>query len=134
MDNLVRNKVCTYPHKAQKCLEELRALIFDVANANELGTVEETLKWGEPSYTVKGGSPIRMDWKASQPEFVFMYFNCNTRLVETFRELYGEDLQLDGKRAIALRVDAPADKEILKECISMALRYHKIKHLPLLGK
>ena len=38
----------TYPVEIQRHLLEIRKLIFEVAD--EIGGVEETLKWQEPSY------------------------------------------------------------------------------------
>ena len=123
-----------YPFTARKHLLMLRQLILDVvAEIPSIDLVEETLKWGEPAYLVKDGSTIRIDWKPSDPEHYVMYFNCNTRLIETFRELYRDQFTFIGKRAIVFNVtDKLAIKE-LKHCIFLALTYHKRKHLPLLG-
>ena len=56
MEPEIEAKFKTYPVQARRQLEKLRSLIFGIARENGLGTVEETLKWGEPSYLVKGGS------------------------------------------------------------------------------
>lgn len=53
-----------YPDWAQKKLLFIRELILEVASEiNGTPEVEETLKWGEPSYLTEQGSTIRMDWK-----------------------------------------------------------------------
>lgn len=122
-----------YPEPARVCLEQVRQLILDVAAEHQLGEVEETLKWGEPSYKVKGGSPVRLDWKAKQPDQCALYFVCTTRLVETFREVYGDELSLEGKRAILLDPSQPLPQATLRHCIEMALRYQQLKQQPLLG-
>jgi len=112
----------------------LRQLVFDCASeSDEVGEVEETLKWGEPSYLTKGGSTIRMDWKSKSPAQYAMYFNCNSNLVETFRELYRNRLSFQGNRAIIINLEEPVPVPELKHCITLALTYHKRKHLPLLG-
>ena len=59
-------------------------------------------EWGEPSYLVKGGSTIRMDWKKANPEQYAMYFHCKTKLVDTFKELYQDVFKFEGNRAIIL--------------------------------
>ena len=46
------------------------------ADKDLLKELEETLKWGEPSYLVKKGSTIRMDWKSKAPNQYAMYFKC----------------------------------------------------------
>lgn len=123
----------TYPPEARDYLRQVRQLIIEVAGEQQLGTVEETLKWGEPSYKVAGGSPVRFDWKAKQPDQCALYFVCTTRLVETFREVYGAELEFEGKRAIVLNPNKPLPEAVLRHCIDMALRYQQLKHLPLLG-
>ncbi len=39
-----------YPPEMRKKLLFLRALIFETAAELDVGEIEETLKWGEPSY------------------------------------------------------------------------------------
>ena len=112
----------------------LRKLIFDVASKNkEIGEIEETLKWGEPSYLTEGGSTVRIDWKESSPEQYAMYFNCNTKLVSTFKEIYSEKFNFEGNRAIVFHKKDKIPTKELKHCIALSLQYHKIKHLPMLG-
>jgi len=79
----------------------LRQLILDTAaELDAVGAVEETLKWGEPSYITKSGSTIRIDWKRSNPKQYAMYFHCKTKLVDTFKELYRDQFKFEGNRAI----------------------------------
>ena len=53
-----------YPKRMRQKLMLLRQLVLDTASETEgIITLEETLKWGEPSYVTKGGSTIRMGWK-----------------------------------------------------------------------
>ena len=112
----------------------LRRLILDVASDNaDIGDLEETLKWGEPSYLARGGSTVRIDWKASNPGRYAMYFNCNTKLVDTFRELYSDAFSYEGNRAIVFQENDAVPDDALKHCIALTLRYHTLKHLPLLG-
>lgn len=128
----VEAKFATYPVKAREQLMRIRKLIFTVAVEDGLGEVEETLKWGEPSFLVKGGSTIRMDWKPNDPDFIKVYFHCQTSLIETFREMYRDEFEYEGKRAIVIPLGA---REIgpLRHCLQMALKYHRLKHLQLLG-
>ena len=123
----------TYPPEARDYLTQVRQLILDVASEQQLGAVEETLKWGEPSYKVAGGSPVRFDWKPKQPDQCALYFVCTTRLVDTFREVYGAELEFEGNRAIVLDPRKPFPEAVLRHCIGLALRYQSVKHLPLLG-
>ena len=130
----VQEKFDSYPAELRKKLLFLRQLIFDTAaGTDEVGDLEETLKWGEPSYLVKGGSTIRIDWKRAAPKQYAMYFHCGTKLVDTFKELYQDQLEFEGNRAIVFQEDGNIAVDPLKHCISLALTYHGIKHLPNLG-
>lgn len=131
--NEVKEKFSSYPAPVRKKLDMLRALILKVAQDNALGDVQASLKWGEPTYCVKGGSPVRFDWKDRSPEQYALYFNCNTKLVDTFRELYGDCFRFEGNRAIVFGMSDAIPKTELAHCIELALKYHKLKHLPLLG-
>ena len=132
-NNTVQPKFDTYPTSVKLKLLELRSLILDVIVRNNLGDFEETLKWGEPSYLVKGGSTVRIDWKPKAKDKYFIFFNCKTKLVDTFRELYSDVLTFEGNRAIVLNLGEPLPIDVLRHCIELSLRYKSVKHLPLLG-
>ncbi len=133
MEPSVKAKFNSYPEEIKPLLNLVRELISLAAIEYELGTIEETLKWGEPSYLTKGGSAVRVDWKPKFPNHYFVFFHCQTRLIETFREIYGNLFTYEGKRAIVLTISEEVPLQELKHCISLSLRYHKLKHLPLLG-
>jgi hypothetical protein len=54
-----------YPDQVRERLLALRDLIFDTASHTKgVGEIEETLKWGQPSYLTikpKSGTTIRID-------------------------------------------------------------------------
>ena len=123
-----------YPTSVKDKMHHLRELVLHTANEIEgLEKLEETLKWGEPSYLTKHGSTLRMDWKAKSPNHYAMYFNYSSRLVQTFRTIYKDKFTFEGDRAIVFTLDEKVPEKELAHCISLALTYHKIKHLPLLG-
>jgi len=131
----IKSKFESYPKNIAKKMNLLRDLIIETASEIEdIQQMEETLKWGEPSYIVKKGSTIRMDWKSKTPDQYAMYFNCNTSLVETFKIVYKDLFKYEKSRAILFKLDDKIPKKELKECIEMALKYHSIKNKPLLGK
>ncbi len=133
MEHDIEEKVKAYPPLAHKAFRTIRSLIYQVADEESLGKVTESIKWGEPSYSTKKGSPIRIDWKPKDPSQISLYVNCNTCLLETYREVFGNVLECKGKREIVLPLGQGIPAKELKVCISMALRYHDLKHLPLLG-
>lgn len=133
MDTAIKAHFDTYPENARARLMQLRAFIYELAEQLTSDTVEESLKWGEPSYRVKSGSPIRMDWKQKTPDHYYLFFHCQTKLVDTFRELYGEQLRFEGNRAIVLSLTQPLPEAPIRHCLTLALTYQQRKHLPLLG-
>jgi len=133
MKSEIQEKFDSYPEHIIPLMLQLRGLMFSVAENHNLGKVEETLKWGEPSYLVNKGSAVRMDWKSKSPGQYFLFFHCQTKLVDTFRELYSSSLAFQGNRAIVLNVNNKLPERIVRHCIEMAFRYKTIKHLPMLG-
>ena len=133
MDTLVKDKLDSYPKEARSKLIALRKLIVRAGKEYKIGPLEESLKWGEVSYFTNGGSAVRIDWKPNFPDKCFVFFQCQTRLIETFKEIYGDIFEYEGKRAIVLNMKENLPAEELKHCIYLSLQYHKLKHLPLLG-
>jgi hypothetical protein len=117
-----------YPDAMREKLLRLRHLIFDAALATPgVGALEETLKWGQPSYATAetaSGSPIRIDRVKSAPAQYAMYFHCQTNLVATFRELYSGELKFAGNRSILFDRDDRIPVRPLRHCVALALTYH----------
>jgi len=123
-----------YPKSVQAQMYRLRELVLSTASEiEELEDLEETLKWGEPSYLTKHGSTVRMDWKEKKPDQFAIYFKCTSKLVPTFKKLYSEIFTFEGDRAIVFKLNDEIPELELSHCISLALTYHKVKHLSLLG-
>ncbi len=123
-----------YPVFVRDKMRLLRRLVIETAEEMpEIAEIEETLKWGEPSFITKIGSTLRMDWKEKNHDKFALYFQCSSRLVETFRLVYEHTFNYEGKRAIVFQLDQDIPVIELKECIKAALRYHKVKHLEFLG-
>ncbi len=117
-----------YPRPLKARLLALRRLILDTAKKTKgVGALQETLKWGQPSYltaTTKSGSTIRIDQvKASANQYA-VYFHCQTDLVATFRELYPKALTYAGNRAIVFNADDAIPEAALRHCVALALTYH----------
>lgn len=134
-DPRVTTKYKNYPKEIKPKMDHLRSLILETAEeVDSIVELEETLKWGEPSYLVKKGSTIRMDWKEKSPHQYAMYFKCTSKLVTTFKELYGDTFKYENTRAIVFQLEDEVPTKELKDCIEMALTYHIIKNLPRLGR
>ena len=126
-----------YPKPVKAKLLALRRLILDTAKATKgVGALEETLKWGQPSYLTaqtKSGSTIRIDQVKPEPGHYAVYFHCQTNLVETFRELYPE-LRYGGNRGILLNAQDKLPAAALRHCVALALTYHLGKRKAAKGK
>lgn len=133
-DPKVKMVFANYPDKVREKMLELRDLVLEAANEiDDIKSLQETLKWGEPSYITKYGSTLRMHWKESTPNQYAMYFKCTSRLVETIRTVFKNKFNYQGNRAIVFGMGDSIQKKELKECIKAALTYHKIKQLKTLG-
>lgn len=123
-----------YPEGVRDKMQCLRELVLETAEEIDgLTHLQETLKWGEPSYITKNGSTLRMDWKAKTPNQYALYFNCNSRLVDTFRLVFDRTFQYEGKRALVFPMDSKIPESELKACIKATLMYHTVKDLKTLG-
>lgn len=133
-DPRVPGKFATYPKEIKPKIDYLRSLIVETATENDtVLALEETLKWGEPSYLAKKGSTIRIDWKPKTPNQYAIYFKCTSKLVATFREVYGDTFKYENNRAILFSLEDEVPNKELKSCIRLALNYHLLKDLPRLG-
>lgn len=133
-DPKVETVFANYPHFVRDKMEHLRELVIQTAEETEgLSVLEEALKWGEPSFVTKNGSTLRIDWKEKKPDQYAMYFQCTSRLIDTFRLVFDQKFQYEGKRAIVFQLNQKIPELELKRCIKAALRYHKVKDQVTLG-
>lgn len=129
-----KSKFENYPKEINSRLMYLRQLVLEAAEAIVgLKELEETLKWGEPSYLAKHGSTLRIDWKKKTPDKYAVYFKCTSKLVPTFKLIHGDLFEYEGNRAILFSLDQELPQKEFKMCVSMVLRYHKTKDPPFLG-
>jgi hypothetical protein len=130
-DPAVAAVFAAYPKPLKAKLLAVRRLIFDTAAATKgVGALEETLKWGQPSYLTsqtKSGSTIRIDRVKSSADQYALYFHCQTDLVATFRELYPKELSYAGNRAVIFDANDAIPETALRHCVGLALTYHLAK-------
>lgn len=111
----------------QNTLLNTRELVFEVAqNDPRIGSIEETLRWGEPAYITtreKTGSTIRLSVEKATG-LPALFFNCKTSLVEEFRVQFSGSLSFVKNRAIILDGEGDQFKIALRICIAAALTYH----------
>ena len=133
--NSVQEVFEKYPVNVREKMDVLRALVIDTAKEMEsISELEETLKWGEPSYITKKGTTLRIDWKPKKPDQYGMFFQCTSMMLPTIKKVFGDELSYENNRAVIFKLKDDLPVEPLKECIRMAFTYHQHKHLPFLGK
>lgn len=117
-----------YQGQLRDRLLELRELIFEVAAKTDgVGEIEETLKWGQPSYLTnetKSGTTIRIDKDSKFGCDYALYVNCKTSLIDNWREIYPK-LKYGGNRSVHFSLSEKLPKEEVSHMIAMALTYHK---------
>lgn len=113
-----------YPTAIRNKLLALRAVILEVADEENVGPVEETLKWGQPSYLCTSGTTIRIDRDETHGGEIALYVNCKSSLVSEWRERFAE-FSFGGDRSMHLALDADLNDARLKMCIADALTYHR---------
>lgn len=113
------------PSAVQTLLKQARAQLFEMAAGAGVGTLTETLKWGQPAYLTeasKAGSTVRLALHKGQAT---IFFNCRTTLVEGFRADFPEAFTYVGSRALLLT--KTSDPQALGICLARALTYHRDK-------
>lgn len=111
-----------YSEELRKPLLELRELVYDIASKiPEVGDLEESLKWGQPSYASKVGTPMRID--RFEENKIAILVHCQTTLIQDFRLMF-PSLEFSKNRAIVLDPKEPLPKPELSFCIEKALTYH----------
>jgi hypothetical protein len=133
-DSAVEAVFDAYPKPLKAKLLALRRLILDTARTTKgVGALQETLKWGQPSYLTpetRSGSTIRIDRIKSAAGQYAVYFHCQTNLVESFRELYPEEFSYGGNRCIILDAADDVAEPALRHCVALALTYHLNRRKP----
>ena len=119
-----------YPDDLRQALLRLRELILETAEQlEEVGAVEETLKWGQPSYLTirpKSGTTIRIDKDGSEAGDYAIYVNCQSSLVSDWRALFPE-MTFGGDRSVHFNLGDELPEDAVRQMIAMALTYHSRK-------
>ncbi len=126
-DHLVVEKIFqSYPPKIRKRLLSLRQIIFETAEQLDVGELEETLKWGQPSYLTKSksGTTIRIDQLQSYENCYAIFFHCQTSIIERIKQNFTDQFTYEGNRAIIFNLQDEIPVDSIKYCIEMGLRYH----------
>lgn len=112
------------PKPARDHLLALRSLIFDIAATLPVGRVEESLKWGQPSYATpdtKAATPIRL--ALTKGGDVGIFTHCQSTVMADFQTIAPKSMRFDGNRALHLDPHAPLPTGDITPLIRAALTY-----------
>lgn len=116
--------IADYSDDGRTAFLRLRDLIFEVAASLDVaGEVSESLKWGQPSYSMPGGTPVRLAPARGDARAVGVYTSCQTPLVADFALEHGEVFDYDAGRGIHIPVDAALPRRELADFIAAAFTY-----------
>lgn len=128
-DAAVEARFRALPEPLRPSMLRLRQTILDVAAGHpDIGSLMETLKWGEPAWLPRRpriGTTVRADALKGSSTHYALYVHCQTSLIETFRRHYPAELSYDGSRALIFAVEREPPAEPLAHCIALALTYHR---------
>lgn len=119
-----RDAFATFPQPARETLMALREMIYEIAKPLPIGRLEESTKWGQPSYATpdsKIATPIRLGLSKSGDPAIFTH--CQTTVMGDFRALAPANMVFDGNRAVQLPADRSPNLEELAPLIRAALTY-----------
>ncbi len=114
-----------YPIPVCEKLLVLRNIIFEVARSLPNCPLEETLKWGEPSFIPpkKMGCMVRMHHYSNKPFDFALYFPCKTTLVSSFGSRFPGVFQIGGDRSLEFMLSDTLPLSAIKDCVKLALTY-----------
>ena len=120
----VRDAYAAFPQRARETLMALRTMIYEIGETLPVGRIEESTKWGQPSYATPDtnlATPIRLGLsKAGDPA---IFTHCQTTVMNDFRALAPTNIAFDGNRAVHLPLDTSPDLNELAPLIRAALTY-----------
>ena len=124
------SRIATWPVSAKEMLWRCRAIFHDVAEQAKVGTLDETLKWGQPSWRPsksRTGSTLRIDWNPKFPDRLSFFVDCKTDLAARMQTLYPDLPENDGQRHLAITLSAPLPEQAITHLADMTFTYHRAK-------
>ena len=112
---------------AQQRLWACRAIFHDVAGAAGIGDLDESLKWGQPSWRPikpRTGSTLRVSWDSGDPDHLPLFVDCKTDLASRMQSLYPDLPQNDGRRRLAVDLTQPLPEQAIAHLAQMTFCYH----------
>jgi hypothetical protein len=117
----------TWSDPAQSALLSCRSLFHTIATRVDIGPLDETLKWGQPSWRPikpRTGSTLRLNWSPKSPTELAIFVDCKTDLAARMQTLYPHLPANDGGRRMAIDLNSPLPETALSHLAEMTFSYH----------
>lgn len=101
-------------------LDYLRARISACADANGIA-LEESVKWGQPSFKAPSGTPVRIGLPKSGGFGLFV--SCSSTVIADYAAMF--EGRFDGNRGVLFESVAEAEGQPLEMLLTRAFRYHE---------
>lgn len=121
-----------WPDAAQARLWACRALFHQIAQDAKVGRLDETLKWGQPSWrpvAPRTGSTLRAGWHSDRAQMLSLFVDCKTDLAARMRDFYPHLPLNDGRRHLAVAIEGPLPQQALSHLAEMTFTYHRARRL-----
>lgn len=119
--------IALWSDPARRAMWACRTMFHIVAQQADIGRLDETLKWQQPSWRPvkpRTGSTLRMSWSAQNPDQLALFVDCKTTLGARMRDLYPDLPDNDGRRRIAFDLRAPFPEQAVSHLAQMTFTYH----------
>ncbi|MCK0126755.1 DUF1801 domain-containing protein [Gelidibacter sp. F2691] len=125
-DPLVQKAFQDFPDNVRADLLGLRDLILKTAaELPEIGTLQETLKWGQPAYlTPETGAATTIRLAVPKSGGYALYTHCQTSVMSDFQTLFSDELKFEGNRAVLFAAGEDLPEGPVIALITRALTYH----------
>lgn len=124
------DQISSWPDPAQKAAWACRTLFHEIAKKNDLGPLDESLKWGQPAWRPRRprtGSTLRMTWSATSTDTLAFFVDCKTDLAARMRDVYPDLTRNDGRRQLGVDLTAPLPEQAIAHLAQMTFTYHRTK-------
>ncbi len=115
-DPVVEERFSNFKHTETAL--KMRAFVYTIAENLELHTIQESLKWNQPSYVCEGGTAVRI---AEQNGKIGYFVSCQTSIIESLKKDYPE-CDFDKTRGLLFNAEAEIP-EVASKLIRLALQY-----------
>ncbi len=130
MDQSLITAIAPWPDAAQRHFSIARQLVYAVATDQNIGPLEESLKWGQPAWRpakARTGSTLRLYWSASDPRHLAAYVDCKTDIAAQMALRFADQFNNDGRRALAFSLEEALPEDAFWQLAHLTLCYHRLK-------